>query len=257
MPRGAMDRILPCVPAILAPAAVALARATGGPFVLPIAATLVAWPVLAILVARGRRAAAAGAVLAWAATLSATLIVMTAPAPAGMDPMVLNGPAYRDEMFGFIRTGAGREADPGQFVPQHLLHVTAFALLAVLSGGLLGIAMGAALVGYMSFYVGSLAAACPGSLLPYVAGWPPWAILRVAGFVLIGVVLAEPAIAALHRRAGGPSTAKSRWWVDPRGPRFARRALGLAFGLLLADIAMKTWLAPHWARLLRECLSAP
>ena len=140
--------------------------------------------------------------------------------------------------------GTGREADPRRFVPQHLLHLGLFALLAIVSGGLLGILLGAVLVDYMSFYVGSLRAACPASFLPIVAGWPPCAILRVVGFVLVGVVLAEPLVARLR----GPSR-------RPAGMgRFACRALPAALVLLLLDIVLKAWLAPRWAVLLRTCL---
>ena len=253
----AAERILPIVPALLAPLAVGLARALGGPVFLPILATLAAWPVMTILLFRGRRLTAVLAVLGWAASLSVTVIALAAAAPSEAETLVLNGPAYRDEMFGFIRTGAGREADPGRFVPQHLLHLALFVLLALPSGGLLGLGMGAALVAYMSFYVGALAAACPGMALPFVAGWPPWAIARVAGFVLIGVVLAEPALAILRRRAGAPAEPGPRFWIDATGRRFAPRALVVAVVLLAADIALKAWLAPQWAGLLQGCLSAP
>jgi hypothetical protein len=171
--------------------------------------------------------------------------------------LVLHGPAYRDEMFEFIRTGTGAESDPARFVPMHLRHLALFVLLALPTGGLLALAMGAALVGYMSYYVGALVAACPGSLLPWVAGWPPWAIARVLAFVLIGVILAEPLLAVTRRQTGAPAAAVRRGFVDAGGPRFARRAGLVAVLLLAIDLVLKAWLAPAWAGLLRGCLSAP
>jgi hypothetical protein len=250
-------RVLPIIPALLAPVAVGLSRALGGPVFLPILATLAVWPVMTFLVIRGRRLAAVLTVLGWAVSLSVSVIALTTAGPSEAGTLVLHGPAYRDEMFGFIRTGTGREADPGRFVLQHLAHLVLFAVLALPSAGLLGLGMGAALVAYMSFYVGALAAACPGSVLPIVAGWPPWAIARVAGFVLIGVVLAEPALAIVRRRPGAPVDPGPRFWIDAAGRRFASRALVVAGALLAADVALKAWLAPHWAGLLRGCLSAP
>lgn len=232
------------LPAILAPVAVLLARSGSGPILLPVLATLAVYPVLALLIARRQRRAAVFATLLWAASLSASVIALTARRPDAMEPVVLNGAAYRDEMFGFIRTGQGREGDPARFLPQHLLHLGAFCLLAFLSAGVLGIALGAVLVGFMSFYVGSLAAAGGSPAIAFALGWPPWAILRVVAFVLLGVALAEPLLLATLRRvrpaAAGASTRRP-WYM-------------IAAALLLGDVILKYLLAPGWGTLLRRCL---
>ena len=213
--------------------------------VLPILATLCVYPFMASLIARGRRPAATLAALLWAASLSAAIIAATRRDPAMMGGIVLHGPAYRDEMFAFVRSGAGRESDPFQFVPQHLLHLLVFASLSIVSGGALGILLGAVLVGYMSYYVGSLAAAggAPATALLY--GWPPYAILRVVAFVILGVCLSEPLLLRLRRRStGSPSPAARR-------PYYLAAAL-----LLLADLIIKWLCAPAWAALLRPCLGS-
>ena len=232
------------LPALLAPAAVWLARAGSGPILLPILATLAIYPVLALLIVRQRRLAAVVATLLWAASLSASVIALTARRPDAMEPVVLGGAAYRAEMFEFIRTGQGRESDPSRFLPQHALHLGAFCVLAIVSAGLLGIALGAVLVGYMSFYVGSLAAAGGSPALAFALGWPPWAILRVVAFVVLGVVLAEPLLLrALRRVRAAPRTTSGPrpWYLT-------------AAALLLADAVLKSTLAPAWATLLRRCL---
>jgi len=229
------------LPAILAPAAVLLAGAGSGPVLLPILATLAVYPVLALLLARGRRRAAAIATLLWAASLSVSVIGLTARRPEAMEPVVLHGAEYREEMFGFIRSGHGRESDPARFLPQHLLHLVAFCLLAWVSAGLLGIALGAVLVAYMSFYVGSLASAGGAPALAFAIGWPPWAILRVVAFVLLGVALAEPLLLAAMRRVRTPGPAWRPWYLT-------------AAALLVADVVLKYLLAPGWGALLRRCL---
>ena len=237
---------LPMLPALLAPGAVILARTGQERLLLPILATVAVYPVMAALLLRGRRPAAVAATLLWAASLSVSIIAATRRDPASMARVVLNGPAYRDEMFAFIQSGAGRESDPSRFLPQHLLHVTAFTFLAAGSGGLLGIVLGAVLVGYMSYYVGALAAAggAPGFAL--LCGWAPWAILRVVGFVIAGVGLAEPMLFTVHRRlAGGAAISRPSyrsWYV----------AAGV---LLVGDAVLKLFLAPAWAALLRPCLA--
>lgn len=231
---------IPLIPALLAPVAVLIGFWTGGRFLLPILATLAVYPILAILVLRGRFSLALIASVLWAISLSTTIIAVTAHDPAGAAEVVLNGPTYRDEMFDYIRTGHGRETEPGLYLPQHLVHLGAFIVLTVLSGGFLGIALGAVLVGYMSYYVGALAAAGSEPWLAFAIGWPPWAILRVVAYIMLGVVLARPLLSAVGRRAILP---------PPAGPWYITCA-----ALLLLDVVLKGLLAPLWAVLLRPCL---
>jgi hypothetical protein len=199
---------------------------------------------MALLVLRRRRGAAVAAVLLWAAVLSATQILVSARAPAAASATVLGGEAYREEMFAFLRSGAGREAEPARFVPQHAAHLAAFCALTLLSGGFLGIVMGAILVGYMSHYVGALAAAGGAPALAYAFGWPPWAILRVIAFIILGVLLSGPGLRLAARRAGRPA--------EPP-PRSAPWILTAAI-LLLADLLLKATLARSWGAILRRCL---
>ena len=237
---------LPVLPALLAPGAVILARTGQQRLLLPILATVAVYPVMAALLLRGRRPAAVAATLLWAASLSASIIAATRTDPASMAHVVLNGTAYRDEMFAFIRSGAGRESDPSRFLPQHLVHFTAFSVLAAGSGGLFGIVLGAVLVGYMSYYVGALAAAGGAPGIALLCGWAPWAILRVVGFVIVGMGVSEPVLFGLHRRlaggAGIPRTSYRSWYI----------VAGL---LLIGDAVLKLFLAPAWAALLRPCLA--
>ena len=237
-----IQKAIVLVPALLAPVAVLLGYWAGGRSLLPILATLAVYPILAILVRRGKHSLAVLASLLWAISLSGTLIAVTAHDPEGAAEVVLNGSIYRDEMFDYIRTGHGRETDPRLYLPQHLIHLGAFILLAVLSGGLLGIALGAVLVGYMSYYVGALAAAGSEPWLAFMIGWPPWAILRVAAYIMLGVALARPLLSALGRHTI-PSPPGRRWYIT-------------CAALLLLDVILKGLLAPFWAVLLRPCLGA-
>ncbi len=234
--------ILPIlIPGLLAPAAAFAAIVTGTRWMLPLLATAVVYPSFALLVAGGRRGAAVAAALLWAAGLSATLIFAASHDPARVGAAVPRGPAYRDAMFAYVATGRGQESEPARFLPRHAIDLTLFVVASLLTGGLLGLAMGSVLVGYMSFYVGSLAAgAAP--LRAALFGWPPWAILRVVAFVLIGVVTARPLLARLTGR-------------NLRSP--AERRLLIAAGvLLLLDVVLKSEFAVAYAALLRPCLSS-
>jgi len=236
------------LPALLAPVAVFLAFAVAaaspaaGRIALPMLATLAVYPVFARCVTEGRRAAAITAALLWAASLSASLITHTARDPAAAGAGVFMGPPYRDEMFAFIASGQGRESDPARFVPQHLLHAGIFAVVTLASGGVLGLLMGAVLVGYMSYYVGALASG-PHAMTAGLLGWPPYAVVRVVAFVILGAVLARPLLVRLRGRP-------ERLLAQPAD----RRLLGTALALLLLDIVLKAVVAPAWAGILRPCL---
>jgi len=231
--------LLSVVPALLAPPAVGIGFLSGGRWLLPLLATAAIYPVFALLIARGRRASAVAAALLWAVSFSATTTLLTVRDPTRASGVILHGENYRDEMFAFIAAGAGRESDPAAFVPQHVWHLGLFAILTLVSAGLLGLAMGAVLLGYMSCYVGSLM----GGAAPHLAalfGWPPWAVARVVGFILIGALLSRPLLSRLTRR---PIPAEGE-----------RSLYLLAAALLVADLVLKALLAPHWAALLRPCL---
>ena len=215
-----------------------LGLAVGSPWALPLLNALPAYAVMAWLLVRGRRREAVGIMLVWAAVLAVTGTVAFAAWPAAPDGLVLNGPAYRDEMFEWFRTGQGRESSPGRFLPQHALHLAGFALLSLVTASALSIAMGAALMNYMSFYVASLAQAGLPAGTVVLFGWQPWAICRVAAFSILGVVLAEPLLSRIRP-------------YPYEGLRSARRWLYAAGVLLLADIALKTALAPLWGEVLR------
>ena len=213
------------------------------PLVLPVLNTAPAFVVMALHLRRGERRSAVIAMLVWAASLAlfGTLSFVLWPRPVG--ELVLNGPAYRDEMFRWIRTGQGAEGSLRLFLPQHLLHLAAFVVTSLATASVLSMAMGAALMNYMSFYVASLARAGAPAWAVVFLGWQPWAICRVAAFCVLGVVLAEP---LLSRLVSYPYP----------GLRASGRLLLWAAGGILADWVLKATLAPWWGLWLRGLLPA-
>ena len=192
----------------------------GGAWALPLLAPLPLYPAFARRVRERRYGAAWLLAMAWAALLSAGVIILLLVRPALAMQGILNGPAYRTEMAGWILTGEGKEVSPALFVPEHLLHLGAF------------------LLAYMSFFVGSVAAASAQPLLGGLAAWVPWSVIRVMAFVLLGTLLARPLLV------------RQRWPFERReGLLFA-----LAFAGIAADLTMKTLLAPYWGQLLRGML---
>jgi len=96
--------------------------------------------------------------------------------------------------------------------------------------------MGAALMNYMGHYVGTLAAQSRHPALTMVLGWHPWSIIRIVCFVILGVVLSVPLLSRVMHVAIDRPTAQ---------PLVIAASAGL-----VADIVLKTLLAPAWQRLL-------
>lgn len=210
--------------------------AIGVPLLVPFLNVAPAFPFMIASLRRGRVGEAVWRMLVWAAALAvcATLLSYFDTSEAGR--MFIRGEAYRREMFEFIRTGAGREGDIRQFLPQHAGHAIAFSVLAIGTGAVLAMPLGAMLMNYMAYYVGAFAAASAHPWLAMPIAWVPWALIRIASFVTLGVVLSGPVLGRLLRfpyRLGG-----QRAWL-----------LAAAIGLAV-DVVLKWLAAPAWRSLL-------
>jgi hypothetical protein len=208
----------------------------GVPALVPILNTLASFPFMFAALRRGNVRAAIARMLIWALTLGACATLLSYAQPWRTDTLFLRGAPYRAEMFAWVLTGRGAESTPSQFIPQQALQASVFALLALASGGMLAMPIGAVLMNYMGHYVGTLAASSARPGLTMVLGWHPWAVIRVVSFVTIGVILAAPVLA----RVG-------RFTVDWRA---AGAPLMWASAGLVIDVVMKSLLAPAWQRLL-------
>jgi len=223
-------------PLLLTPFLPLLTLVPGGKWALPLVAPLTLYFAFKDRVREGDYLRAWTLGIVWAFLLSLGVIVLVLWLPEAAGAGILRGEPYRQEMFGWIATGEAPENHPAAFIPQHLLHLAVFLVLTWASGGYLGLVLGAALVAYMSYFVGSYAAASGHPFLGSVAAWVPWSVVRVGSFVLLGSLFARP---LLVRRA----------W--PFGGR-EYRLMALAFAGILADIAIKTLAAPAYGMFLRQ-----
>ncbi|HBL28239.1 MAG TPA: hypothetical protein DD490_15500 [Acidobacteria bacterium] len=213
-----------------------LALAPGGLWLLPLLAPLTLYPAFVVRVRDGRFFQAWQLGIAWAALLSAGIIALVFVAPEAARAGIFHGEAYRQEMFGWINTGVAPENDWRAFLPTHALHFAVFLLLTWVSAGYLGLVLGAALLGYMSYFVGCYAAASGHPLLGSLAAWVPWSVLRVLAYVLVGTLFARP---LLVRRL---------WPFD----RQDLTLLALAASGLVGDVLIKAFLAPGYGVFLRQ-----
>jgi hypothetical protein len=209
---------------------------SGSAWLLPSLNTLPAYLLMVARLRQGDRRGALVAMLAWALTLAVFGTLFFALWPRPVDAVVLNGPAYRDEMFLWIRTGVGREGSFRLFLPQHLLHLAGFVVLSLATASAMSILLGSVLMNFMAFYVASLARAGVPTWAVVALGWQPWAICRVAAFCALGVVLAEPLLRRRFRSLPVGSPRKLLLWASAG---------------ILADWVLKATLAPTWGRWLR------
>jgi hypothetical protein len=207
---------------------------------LPILNVLVAYPVMYSLLANEYRKRAIATMLFWALCMALVTVWAVVHYPEQARAAIYNGWKYKLEMFHWIKTGIGAEGDPGQFVPLHLIHFIVFCVLSAISAGFLSLLMGALLMNYMSFYVGSLISASSDTFKAILMGWHPWSIIRVASYVMLGVILAEPMICKIVKRDYNYSEVRPYFWIAITG--------------IAVDILMKALLAPTWGLLLRRII---
>lgn len=213
------------------------AAAIGVPVLVPILNTLPAFPFMIDALKRGDVGDAVVRMLTWAAALGVCATAFAYARTPDAAALFIHGEAYRREMFAFLLTGAGAEGDIRQFLPQHALHAVIFAALALATGSLAAMPMGAALMNYMGFYVGALAASSAHPVRAAALAWVPWSLIRIASFVTLGVVLAGPVLGRLFRFRY--SLGEQRRWI------------ALALGGLVVDVVLKWALAPGWRDMIR------
>jgi hypothetical protein len=177
----------------------------------------------------------------WAICLSVAATAATAAWPERASQVIWKGAEYSAEMHGWILTGEGAEGTPSIYLPQHALHFAVFCAACLATAGLAGLYMGAALLNYMNYYVADLAAGAASPAQAAALGWPPWAMLRVLGFILVSI----PLSAVLLSRIRGY-----------RRPQSCRYLGYYVWGvsLVVLDAALKAVLAPHWRQLLHKTL---
>jgi hypothetical protein len=228
--------VIPAAIVLATVASYAIAWIVNVPILVPLLNTAASFPFMVLALRRGRVGLAVTRMLLWALAMGVCATLLSYARPAETDRLFLRGAAYRTEMFAWVMTGRGAESTPAEFIPQQATHAVLFSTLAIATGGVAAMPMGAVLMNYMGHYVGTLAGASARPALTMMLGWHPWAVIRVISFVVIGVVLAAPLL--------------SRVWKFEMDWVTSRRLLVWAGAGLLADIALKAALAPAWQRLL-------
>jgi len=206
------------------------------PILVPFLNTLASYPFMVLALKDGDVRRAIARMLVWAATMGVCATLFSYARPADTARLLVRAAAYRNEMIAWVMTGRGAESTPSVFIPQQAEQAALFSALALASGGTLAMPMGAVLMNDMGHYVGTLAAMSRHPLVTMVLGWHPWAVIRIASFVVIGVVLSAPLLARVGRFRLN--------WTSARTP------FVLACAGLVVDVVLKSLLAPAWQRIL-------
>ena len=207
------------------------------PALVPFLNVVPAFPFMIASLRRGRVGEAVWRMLIWAAALAVCATVLSYFDTIDAGRLFVRGETYRREMFEYLRTGYGPEGDIRHFLPIHLAHTAVFVGLAIATGSLLAMPLGAVLMNYMAYYAGALGAASTDPWLAMSLAWAPWALVRVASFVTLGVVLGAPVLARLFRFEYRLRD-RTRW-------------IALAAAGLVVDVGLKWALAPSWREMLR------
>jgi len=222
--------------ALLTTASYALGWLLSIPILVPFLNTLASYPFMVLALKDGDVRRAIARMLVWAATMGVCATLFSYARPADTARLLVRAAAYRNEMIAWVMTGRGAESTPSVFIPQQAEQAALFSALALASGGTLAMPTGAVLMNDMGHYVGTLAAMSRHPLVTMVLGWHPWAVIRIASFVVIGVVLSAPLLARVGRFRVN--------WASARTP------FVLACAGLVVDVVLKSLLAPAWQRIL-------
>jgi len=199
-------------------------------FILPLLLSAPIYLLMIHLLKRGERKKTVAYMLLWALILGLVMTFACYFYPEKSEGLIIRGGGYRDEMFDWIKTGIGKEGTPSQFIPEHLLHLGIFIALSLATLSAASILFGTILMNYMAFYVAQLMLRTDQKVLVFIIGWHFWSLFRIAGFVILGVVLAEP---VLHR------VFKYNWRLKDIRPYLITAAL-----LILLDITCKAIFTP-------------
>jgi hypothetical protein len=173
------------------------------------------------------------AVAGWALGTTLPAIATFRRQPKETDVRVLRAAEYRGEMLGWLSSGVGPEAQPRRTALAHLRELAVYLVAAAATANAGALVLGAFLLNYMNAYVARLLGAARRPWTVRLLAWNVWSLVRVAGYVLLGVACAGP----LLRLSGRPG--------DPREIRTLALAGALAVFL---DLLLKLLLSPAAGR---------
>ena len=219
------------------PLTTALGYALPGPYSLALCQASLAVGLLWFYSRKQELGRALGGLLIWAAWLIPVSVAFDYFLPELSSEKIPQGTSYWLEMSRWIREGVGTEAEPRVFIGRQLRDLVLICGASFLTGGAAGLFGGVLLMGKMNFYVATLLSEAADPWTAALYAWQPYALVRVAGYVLVGGVAAQPLLGQLSG-------------FKPNKKALLYLILGLM--LVFLDLILKTALQPHWREALKR-----
>lgn len=174
----------------------------------------------------------------WTLILSAGVVWLTMRQPERMAQLIWRSREYTESMLRWIQTGELPEGSAGSVVWVHLKQTLIYCLFALISANFLSLMLGSALLGYMNFYVASVAMRSTNRSELLWMAWNPWSVVRVLAFLYLGIVVSTPAL----------------WFLIPVPWRLSVLLFMPGVIGIVADIILKLTLSKRWSARLRTAI---
>ena len=167
----------------------------------------------------------------WTFILSVIVLWFSIKDASRMMPLIWRSREYTESMMRWIDTGELPEGPPVRVLLFHLKQMTIYCVLAALSANFLALVLGAALLNYMNFYVAMFVRRTGSKSSAVLVAWNPWSVIRVLGFLYLGIVVSTPAL----------------WLLIPVPWRLSLLLLIPGIACVLLDVVLKIALSRTWS----------
>ena len=174
----------------------------------------------------------------WTFILSIVVLWFSIKDADRASPILWRSREYTESMMRWIDTGQLPEGPPARVLLFHLKQMAIYCVLAAISANFLALVLGAALLNYMNFYVASFVRRTGSKAGAVLLAWNPWSVIRVLGFLYLGIVMSTPAL----------------WLLIPVPWRFSLMLVLPGIACLLLDVVLKIILSKSWSQRLQTQL---
>lgn len=210
---------------------------------LPVLSAAVVVPMFIWALREGRPRKAIQLGLFWAIVQSTVVVATTIVLSNQAVHAVLGGLEFQSDWLTWITHGVLVPRSPALSLAHTGFELVIYAGLMFLTGGVGGLIALTVAMNRFNFVAATLLTQAVQPLLMLASAWPVWTIVRLAAYLTVGAVLAEP-IARFNLRIGF----LTGWW------RGRRRLLAIGLGLFLFSLLLQMLLTPLYRSLLQAAL---
>lgn len=210
---------------------------------LPLLSAAVLIPMFLWALRQGRPGRAVTLALFWVVVQSLSVLLASLLFADTAPRAVQGGLEYRTAWLAWIEGGPLVQMAPALDYARQAIDLALYAGAMALTGGVGGLLLLTVALNRFNFTVATLLATAQNPVLLAVAAWPLWMMVRLAGYLIVGAVLAEP-VANLDLRPAYLAD-----WLQRR-----KRLLLAGLGIILLGVILQALLAPLYQTLLHRAL---